>query len=187
MKGPAWAVCIIIALCVPVLACSGSSDAKQVAGLLHIEEGQHFGWRIDVAIPSEVDFRIQGMNGTRVDVLVLDQDNYTSYSQGEQFSYIEDYSALNTDNKTCNMSVLSGSVYIVVDNSNAPDIQGAAEPNGTADVRYWVGSTFDFSSIPTYSSPWMIYSVLAVVGAVFVLVVLLTRKAIKGRKRTTGS
>ncbi len=187
MRASVKAIVLIAAICVPLMLLPGPGDAKQVAGLLNIEEGRHYGWRLDVAIPSEIDFKVIGINGSRVDVLVLDQENYTSYSQGEPFSYYEEYSALDTDNYSCNMSVLSGSVYIVLDNSKAPDLPAAAQPSGPARVKYWVGSTFDFHNIPSYGPSWMIYVVLAAVAAVLVLVIISTRKAIRERKRTSGS
>ena len=184
MSGSVRAIsAIAFLLAASLLACAGPAEAKQLSGHLQIDEGRHYGWRLDVAIPSQIDFHIEGLNGTLVDVLVMDEANYTWYTEGRPFQYYAEYSSLNTSNETANLTVLSGSVYVVIDNSDAPSVQGAAAPHGAAQVNYWIGSTFDLHTVPGYGPSWIMYPVLAAVGLTFGLVLYFTRKAVKDRKR----
>lgn len=184
MRGSVWATFAFAFLLAAILIpCSGPVEAKQLSGHLQIDEGEHYGWRLDVAIPSQIDFHIEGLNGTLVDVLIMDEANYTWYTEGRPFQYYSEFSSLNTSNETANMTVLSGSVYVVIDNSVAPSVQGAAAPHGAAQVEYWIGSTFDLHTVPGYGPSWIMYPVLATVGLTFALVVYFTRKAVKERKR----
>lgn len=183
MRGFVAAACTVCLLFAPVI-CAGHAEAKQLFGRLQIDEGSYYGWRLDVAIPSQVEFHIEGLNGSRVDVLVLDEANYSMYTEKRPFQFYASYSALDTSNASSNFTVLSGSVFVLIDNSDAPGVQGAATPKGAAEIRYWIGSTFDLHTVPNYGSSWVVYPVIAGVAFTFGLVIYLTRKAVKGRKRS---
>ena len=162
-------------------------SAKVVQGSVTIDPGGHYGWRMDVAIPSQIEYQIRSVNGVQVDVLVMDENNYSEYSDGKDFSFFGEYSCLDTLNVSSNFTVLSGSVFVVVDNSDRPSQTTNVAPTEAAKVEFWVGSTFDLHAVPGGGPSWFVYAVLAGVATMFVVVVFLTRKAAKGRKREAQS
>ncbi len=171
---------------IAVSVCAINAEGKQVSGTLSINKGDFYGWQVDVMIPSQIDIEITGHNGSVFDVLILDDANYSRYVAGSEFDFYGDYSALSVSNATLNISVISGSVYIIVDNSNRPSVPGAATPSGEAKIAYWIGSTFDLHVLPHQSNLWLMYVFVGVGGIGLVFVVFYARKAIKEARESGG-
>ncbi len=162
------------------------AEAKQIGGVVTIDPGGCYGWQMDVAIPSDIEFDIKVLNGTSVDVLVLNQENYTKYSQQDDFEFYEQFSALGTTNISANFTILSGTVFVIVDNTDRPQAAGASAANGSAEVQYWIASSFDLRAIPDGGTPWIAYILIAVIAPSLVAVVILTRRAYKQRRSALG-
>ncbi len=172
---------ILIALGVSM--CSTGVHAKQVSGTLIIDKGDFYGWRMDVMIPSQILAEVNATNGSAIDVLVLDEANYTKYLAGSSdFDYYSDYSVLSSSKIALNFSVLSGTVYVIVDNSDRPLI-GGADPAGNVEIEYWIGTTFDFGAIPPQHNVWVMYVLAAGTAVLLVAVIVLARKAIRSNKK----
>jgi len=159
---------------------SAEVQAKEISGTITIENGDHYGWKMDIMIPSQIEARIS--SNVSVDVLVMDEENYSDYSDGRAFGYYAQFSELATSNATLNFTVLSGTVYIIVDNSEHPSLNGAAAPEGPAGVEYWLGSAMDLHAIPEQSNVWVIYLLIGVMAFALVLVIVLARIAMKTAK-----
>jgi|GEM_PF-1950841 len=159
---------------------SAEVQAKEISGTITIENGDHYGWKMDIMIPSQIEARIS--SNVSVDVLVMDEENYSDYSDGRAFGYYAQFSELATSNATLNFTVLSGTVYIIVDNSEHPSLNGAAAPEGPASVEYWLGSAMDLHAIPEQSNVWVIYLLIGVMAFALVLVIVLARIAMKTAK-----
>jgi len=153
--------------------------AGQTSGTVEIAAGDYYGWRLDIVVPSQVEVELVSANNTSIDVLVVDQNNYTRFSNLEDFEFIASHSALSVANFTANMTILSGTVYIIVDNSDRPAVQGAATPSGPVQVEYWLGSSFDLHAVPGTGNAWLVYVILGAVAVTFVVVIVLTRMATK--------
>ncbi len=166
-----------------VLVSATGGLAKQVSGTLTIDEGAFYGWQLDVVVPSQIEVEIFGHGGVSVDLLVIDKENYSKYSDGLPFEFYDEYSVLGTSNASLNFTVLSGTVYVLVDNSDRPAGPDAASPAGPVVVDYWVGSSFDMHAIPEQGNLWLIYLLVGVVGFTLVLVVVLARMAVKGHRK----
>jgi hypothetical protein len=156
-----------------------SARAGQTSGTVEIGEGDYYGWRMDIVVPSQVEVEITSSNNSSIDVLVMDQENYTRFSNLEDFAFIASHSVLSVANFTANMTILSGTVYIIVDNSDRPGVQGAATPSGPVNVEYWLGTSFDLHAVPGSGNAWLVYVILGAVAVTFVVVVVLTRMATK--------
>ncbi len=163
-----------------------SVEAKQISGIVTIDPGGNYGWRMDVAMPSQLEYQISVLNGTTVDILVLDDTNYTMYTQNQTFEYYEEYSALDTSNASANFTVLSGTVYVIVDNTGMPNGSSAASPTKPAQVEYWIASTFDLHAIPDQGTPWIAFLLIAVFAVSLPVVIIVTRKAIRQRRSALG-
>ncbi len=178
-----WCAILCIAT-VCILTIPGSVSAKQVGGNVWIDEGSYYGWRMDIVIPTSVEFEFTCLNGTPVNVLVLDEANYTLFTSNQTYSYVEKYSHLEVVNVTGNMTVISGTVYIVVDNQNNLSGMNGLEAPGRIQVQYWIGSSFDLHAIPDNGSSWMMYLGVVLLAIVFVFVLFMTRKVVRSRKKS---
>ena len=159
------------------------AQAKQISGLVEIEEGDFYGWQMDIVVPSQVEVEIRGQDGAQVDVLVVDKENYSRYLDGLAFDYYAGYSRLGTSNATLNFTVMSGTVYVIVDNSDHPTVLGAASPTGQARVEYWIGTSFDFHAVPDQGNLWLMYLLVGVAAFALILVIVLARVAIKMQRK----
>lgn len=188
-----WKRVQVLAAMIFVLVLSGCtyvapvSEAKQISGSVKIDQGDFYGWRMDISIPSQLDVRISSQNDSVIDVLVLDQANYSTYSSQSDFGFVEAHSLLSVSNYSANMTVLSGTVYIIVDNSDRPLMPGAARSTGPVWVDYWMGSSFDLHAVPDQGNAWLVYLLAGAIALTFVLVIALTRIALKGQKKVGGS
>lgn len=181
----AYGTILVLALAMFV-SVSDRSRAGQTSGTIEIDEGAYYGWRMDIVIPSQVEVELTSSNGTPVDVLVMDQENYTRFSNLQEFEFIEAYSLMAVTTYTKNMTVLSGTVYIIVDNSDRPSVLGAASSPGPVEIEYWLGSTFDLHAVPGGGNEWLVYLFLGVGAIVFVIVIALTRIALRQQKKLRG-
>ncbi len=177
-------VSLVSAISILLLAaCSVGTHAMQTSGTITIDSGDHYGWRMDVMIPSQIEAEITALNGSAVDILVMDESNYTRYLDGLDFQYYKDYSVLAASNVSLNLTVLSGTVFIIVDNSELPADPSAANPTKNVQVQYWLGSSFDFSAIPDQGNVWFMYVLVGIAAVMLVVVVVFARRAIRSNRK----
>ncbi len=173
----------IAALVAVTIAClilsAGSAEAKQISGTALIDSGNFRGWRMDVAIPSTIEFNFTSTNLTPVDIMVVDQDNFTRFSQNLSFQYYAEYSFFNVTTASANLTVLSGTVYVVVDNSGMPRASSCANSSEQAKIEYWIGTSFSFDSAPDFGTSGLMTAFALLLSAVLVTFIIFFRKAIR--------
>ncbi len=174
-------ICLVLALILcGLLMTSTPAEAKQLAGKVYVAQGEHYGWKMDISIPSVIEYNMTSLNGTLIDVHVLDSSNYQRYLDGENFSSYPMYSFANITQASTNMTVLSGTVYIIVDISN---YSSALETkSNSAEVQYWVTSSFSLSSVPDEKNDLLIWGLLVTLAASLVVVVAVLRHAWRSGK-----
>jgi hypothetical protein len=157
-------------------------QAKQVSGTVSIGAGDFYGWRMDIMIPSTIEYNITCLNSTPISILVLDEANYTRFAANISFQFYEAHSFVNVTGAANNMTILSGAVYIVVDNSARS--LGSFEGGQTGvEIEYWLGSSFAMEDTPAQGSLMYVYALVGVLAVGFVMVIYLTRRAVRMRKK----
>jgi hypothetical protein len=117
--GPALAV---VALALAAVAAPATAGER--SDTVTIDPGSHapieFQYQEDPAFNVEYDVGVR--DGPNIDVLVMDNANYQSYSDGDSFSYVGSWSSLDTGAAQQSFTVeQKGTYYIVLDHTSEPD------------------------------------------------------------------
>lgn len=138
-------VALATALVVLLAAASPASAAQSQSDTVHIDPGEHKAVRIDFrdGPTKDVSYDVRVTEGPNIDVMVLDNANYDTYRNGQDFDYVQDWSDLDTGNTGTTFRLdTHGTWWLVLDHTGEPDEGTSPATIGAESVtaRYTVES-----------------------------------------------
>lgn len=142
--GPLAAILVCLGLAVVVAA--APAGAQSQSDSVKIDPGEHSAIEIDFrdGPTKDVSYDVTVTEGPNIDVMVLDNANYQKYSDGESFSYVADWSDLDTGDTDATFRLeRHGTWWVVLDHTSQPEDGASPAAIGAESVtaRYSLEAT----------------------------------------------
>ncbi len=125
---------VAAALLISVILLTPASSAD--TGEASIPYGGHRSWSVDMERPFTLSYSIEALDGSRVNVLVIPSDNYSSYLAGKVFNTIPEAGVTNVTNTSVDVAMRPGNYYVVIEAHDGPGL-----PSSDAMVSYRIDAT----------------------------------------------
>lgn len=125
---------VAAALLISVILLTPASSAD--TGEAFIPYGGHRSWSVDMERPFTLSYSIETLDGSRVNVLVIPSENYSSYLAGKVFNAIPEAGVSNVTNTSVDVAMRPGNYYVVIE---APEGPGA--PSNGVMVSYRIDAS----------------------------------------------
>lgn len=89
-----------------------------------IQEDQYIRWAIDIDEAATIDYTVNVVDGSNIDVVLMDDTSLDEFKNGQEYRYYPDVSAMDTSYASREGRVDAGNYLIIIDNSNL----GEAKP-----------------------------------------------------------
>lgn len=98
------------------------------AGKITIDYQRYGGWRVYLEEGDDLGVSVQVVKGANVDLFLMNEDSFSRYRSGMNFSFVKEASALNAKGiKYKFIAPAPGDYYLVIDNTGQP--LGGTEPD----------------------------------------------------------
>jgi len=129
-----WRITLLIVIVLSISGCGGTNTKSETFTL---EKGENEIFELKSMV--DVEWRLEYLNGnSTVDILFLNESMYKEFRKGNNYTWVNQFSAINVTNCSRSNSetqqVRHGTYYAIIMNPLREEI----DPGGLVKVHFWV-------------------------------------------------